>query len=177
MHADRLHIAEPCTADWDRMDGDARRRFCGQCQRHVHDLNQLTEPEALDLLTKEPEICVQYRAEADGTLRFRPLETGRKLAVVAAVASLFATPALAAGRADAGVIETLKRWWNATDTVIAEVEASQPAGSAVTPVIPEVAEETLSVELEEEPKPMMVKGRVAFRPLPTTPEPKVEAAL
>lgn len=175
MHADQLHIAEPCTADWDRMDGDERRRFCGQCSRHVHDLNQLTEPEALALLTDETGVCVQYRAQADGTVRFRPLQTGRKLAAVAAITSLFTTPALAAGRADAGVIETLKAWWNGTDTVIAQVEASQPVGSSV---IPEVDPTPVTVDtgVEVETRPM-VKGRIAFHRERPTPEPTVDAEL
>lgn len=182
MHADQLHIAEPCTADWEQMSGDERRRFCGQCQRHVHDLNQLTETEALDLLENQDEVCVQYRAQVDGTVRFRPAQTGRKLALVAAAAALFTSPALAAGRADAGLIETLKTWWQGGDTVIAEVEASRPAGTTVqTTGIPEltqpvVVEPVETVEEEEEVRPM-VKGRIAFHRERPTPEPVVEAQL
>ena len=42
----RVAIASPCTADWNTMAGDERRRFCTSCRLHVHDLSAMTAAEA-----------------------------------------------------------------------------------------------------------------------------------
>lgn len=75
----RLHlpIHDPCHEDWDGMnsEGDARR-FCDVCTKHVHDLSSMTEPEARELLAKSRDadggrICVRYKLEEDGAIRFK----------------------------------------------------------------------------------------------------------
>lgn len=30
-----LRVASPCRADWDKMQGDDRMRFCGTCAKNV----------------------------------------------------------------------------------------------------------------------------------------------
>jgi hypothetical protein len=64
-----LHIAAPCKADWDDMIGDARVRFCGQCQKNVYNLSNMTRREAERLVAnKEGSMCVRFYKRADGTV-------------------------------------------------------------------------------------------------------------
>ncbi|MEO1271237.1 MAG: hypothetical protein AAFX99_24360, partial [Myxococcota bacterium] len=75
MKADHLTIAEPCQADWNAMTGTASRRFCGSCQKHVHNLSEMTERQARKLLKQAScgtELCVRYRSGADGQIVFQP---------------------------------------------------------------------------------------------------------
>ncbi len=43
-------IEKPCPMKWDDMQGDEKRRFCEQCQLHVHNLSAMTPKEQGDLL-------------------------------------------------------------------------------------------------------------------------------
>lgn len=64
---DRIDIASPCPADWERMRGDERVRFCGQCRQHVYDLSAMSRAEAVALLAeKEGRACVRLRRRPDG---------------------------------------------------------------------------------------------------------------
>ena len=71
-----IEIPEPCTADWNTMTGDNRRRFCAHCQRHVHDLSAMRNDEVLDLICRNAgDLCVQFERAADGqvmTLDYQP---------------------------------------------------------------------------------------------------------
>ena len=71
------------------MRRDGLRRFCEQCSKHVHDLGAMTESEARAWLhaAQGQEVCVRYRMDADGALRF-------------------ATPAVSAGRGAAMLVLT-----------------------------------------------------------------------
>jgi hypothetical protein len=75
---DRLEIASPCTADWDAMAGDDKRRFCSQCRLHVHDLSAMSSDEALDLLRAagQGRLCVRLWRRADGTVLTRDCPVG-----------------------------------------------------------------------------------------------------
>jgi hypothetical protein len=77
---DRTEIASPCTADWNAMAGDDRRRFCSQCRLHVHDLSAMTSDEALDLLRAagQGRLCVRLWRRADGTVLTRDCPVGRR---------------------------------------------------------------------------------------------------
>lgn len=66
---DALRIATPCTASWDAMAGDARKRFCGQCRLNVYDVSELTRGEAETLLRKgEGRFCLRLHRRADGRI-------------------------------------------------------------------------------------------------------------
>jgi hypothetical protein len=77
------------------MDGDAQRRFCGSCSKHVHDLSAMTEERAQEIL-EIPNVCVRFQTDASGRILHapRPARAARVLAVGAAL--LGASPALAA---------------------------------------------------------------------------------
>lgn len=64
-----LHIAAPCSVDWNTMTGDEKVRFCGQCKLNVYNLSEMTRKEATDLvIEKEGKMCVQLYKRQDGTV-------------------------------------------------------------------------------------------------------------
>ena len=50
---DRTCVATPCTADWERMEGDEKKRFCGQCNLHVYNVSAMSRGEAEALILIE----------------------------------------------------------------------------------------------------------------------------
>jgi len=98
-----LAIASPCTADWNTMTGDAKRRFCQQCRLHVHDLSAMTSAEAVAVLEQagEGRVCVRFYRRADGRVLTQDCPVGlrerlrrvrrRAAAVAAAVYGAFLT--------------------------------------------------------------------------------------
>ena len=64
----QVRVKEPCHVNWGGMAGDAKRRFCGQCQKHVHDLSEMDAESALVLLANEKNVCIRYRRNRDGTI-------------------------------------------------------------------------------------------------------------
>ncbi len=64
-----IKIASPCSADWNAMYGDDRKRFCGDCKLSVYNLSGMTRDEAETLVTNaEGRLCVRYYQRADGTV-------------------------------------------------------------------------------------------------------------
>lgn len=66
---DRVQVASPCDADWSAMTGDAHRRHCAECDKHVYDLSSLTREQAEALLEEhEGSLCIRFYRRADGTV-------------------------------------------------------------------------------------------------------------
>ncbi|MBP9664636.1 MAG: hypothetical protein KBD94_08440 [Pyrinomonadaceae bacterium] len=64
-----INIASPCSADWDEMYGDNRKRFCGACKLNVYNLSGMTTNEAEVLITNaEGRLCVRFYRRADGSI-------------------------------------------------------------------------------------------------------------
>ena len=64
-----VKVASPCPADWDRMIGGDRVRFCGQCELHVYNLSAMSTLEAESLIARtEGRLCVRYYRRADGSI-------------------------------------------------------------------------------------------------------------
>ncbi len=79
MHRRKLKILDPC----DRFQPRGRVSHCTHCDKDVHDLSRMTEPEARALLaaSRGERLCVAYRTRADGHVVFRsPLATAGWLA-------------------------------------------------------------------------------------------------
>lgn len=71
---ERLEILEPCSAEWDSMAGDHRARFCAHCQKHVHNLSEVTPREALDLVLRAGgRLCLNIERDPRGVPRTRAL--------------------------------------------------------------------------------------------------------
>ena len=66
---DNVQIASPCSANWDEMYGDNRKRFCGDCKLNVYNLSGMTRDEAETLVTNaDGRLCIRFYKRADGTL-------------------------------------------------------------------------------------------------------------
>ena len=64
-----IKIASPCSADWNEMYGDERKRFCGECKLNVYNLSGMTRNEAERLVTNaEGRLCVRFFQRADGSI-------------------------------------------------------------------------------------------------------------
>ena len=64
-----VKVASPCPADWDRMIGDERARFCGQCELNVYNLSAMSTLEAESLIARtEGRLCIRYYRRKDGSI-------------------------------------------------------------------------------------------------------------
>ncbi|MCB9679004.1 MAG: hypothetical protein H6737_28140 [Alphaproteobacteria bacterium] len=163
MHASQLPIPKPCEVPWESMEGDDRRRLCAQCDKHVHDLSALTEREARRVA--KPGVCVQYRRDAAGNVRFRP---SRRARLVAFAGALLAGPALADEPATTEPAATepsfLDRVWT---FLTGDGEATRPDPGTIEVTVTTPTQTALAAT--DEP---MVRGEIAFHPAappPTTP--------
>src|SRR5688572_32104102 len=76
---DNVQIASPCSADWNQMYGDERKRFCGDCKLNVYNLSDMTRQEAENLLfVSEGRLCVRFFRRADGTVLTKNCPVGWK---------------------------------------------------------------------------------------------------
>ncbi len=74
---DDIRVAAPCSADWAKMTGDERVRACGDCQKNVYNLSEMTRDEAQALLIeKEGKLCVRYFRRHDGTILTKDCAVG-----------------------------------------------------------------------------------------------------
>ncbi len=72
-----IKIASPCTADWNEMLGNERRRFCGECKLNVYNLSGMSQREAENLLlNSEGRLCVRFYKRADGTILTKDCPVG-----------------------------------------------------------------------------------------------------
>src|SRR5215212_7541929 len=72
-----VRVAAPCKADWGKMVGDERVRYCNQCSLHVYNLSGMTKREAEGLVANaEGRLCVRYYARADGSMLTRNCPVG-----------------------------------------------------------------------------------------------------
>src|SRR3954471_24974057 len=86
---DQVRVASPCPARWEDMEGDERRRFCGQCQLHVYNLSAMTRAEAMALVSgAEGRLCAGFFRRADGTILTSDCPIGLRAARAAAAAAL-----------------------------------------------------------------------------------------
>ena len=66
---DKAQIAAPCSADWNQMIGDQRKRHCSECKLNVYNLSEMTQREAENfLINAEGRVCLRIYRRADGTV-------------------------------------------------------------------------------------------------------------
>ena len=99
---DSVRVAAPCAADWGKMAGDERVRYCDRCSQHVYNLSGMTRREAEALVTgAEGRLCVRFYRRPDGTVLTRNCPVGlsalRRRAAHAATATLTAVLGFFAG--------------------------------------------------------------------------------
>ncbi len=72
-----IKIASPCSADWNEMMGDERKRYCGDCKLNVYNLSEMTKAQAENLIVKsEGSLCVRFYRRADGTILTKDCPVG-----------------------------------------------------------------------------------------------------
>jgi hypothetical protein len=148
-----IRVASPCSADWNAMTGDDRVRACGDCNKNVYNISELTREEAEALIVaKEGRLCVRYFQRKDGTILLKDCEVAvsqkRKRRIIAAGAA-----ALLAGGAGAGFMLT----------------RPNPAQRA-QPALGEVAVEPVELPIEVEGKLSIESDLPAPEPEPPTEE-------
>ena len=101
MTIDRIRIATPCRASWERMEGDERVRHCAECKLNVYNFAEMTRDEVRALLARsEGRVCARlYR---------RDVRRRVSRAAAAIVAALLSLPAFAKGIKIHGSKVTLK---------------------------------------------------------------------
>ena len=72
-----IKIASPCSADWNAMMGDERRRYCGECKLNVYNLSGMSKTEAENLIVNsEDRLCVRFYRRQDGTILTKDCPVG-----------------------------------------------------------------------------------------------------
>ena len=121
-----IYVASPCPADWSKMTGDERVRMCGQCNKHVFNLSQMSRPEAEELIIeKNGNLCVRYYQRTDGTILLKDCTVAASAARKRQMLGVAAAALLATGSGFAAL--TLQR-----------SHAQPEAARIVTPTAPEV---------------------------------------
>ena len=77
-----IRIASPCPADWNKMSGDDRVRYCAECNLNVYNFSAMTEAEVERLLgTREGRLCARFYQRADGTILTQDCPVGWRVVV------------------------------------------------------------------------------------------------
>jgi hypothetical protein len=92
---DNIKVASPCSANWDEMYGNDRKRFCSECKLNVYNLSGMSKEQAENLLiNSEGRICVRFYRRRDGSVITQDCPVGwqrlkqRTQAIITAVFSL-----------------------------------------------------------------------------------------
>ena len=60
-------IRQRCTADWEKMRGDDKRRFCEHCQKFVYNVSAMSREEREAYATPTGmQACIYYSQRSDG---------------------------------------------------------------------------------------------------------------
>jgi hypothetical protein len=64
-----VYVASPCDVGWDSMQGDDRKRFCGQCKLNVYNTSFMSTMEIAELMREsEDRVCIRLYKRFDGTI-------------------------------------------------------------------------------------------------------------
>ncbi len=73
----QLRVASPCTADWEKMDGDDRVRYCEQCKLNVYNFSAMSAAEIEQLLSRRTSrVCGRLYQRSDGTILTKDCPVG-----------------------------------------------------------------------------------------------------
>lgn len=144
-----VRIASPCSADWEQMFGDERKRFCGDCKLNVYNLSAMSRDEAENFVTAaEGRVCVRYFARPDGTVitedcpvgwakfkkRTRTMATALASLVATLIAGIFAV-SIFTKQAETQIVGQMRPIATPTPTPIKKT-APPPIMGAMSPNIP-----------------------------------------
>jgi len=113
-----LRVAAPCPLRWEDLAGDDRTRFCGKCQQHVYNVEDLTADEVRALVQRrEGRVCVRLRQRPDGTVITRDCWYVVRRARERLLATAMGVAVAAAGFW--GGVGVLSRWFGARRASVA----------------------------------------------------------
>jgi hypothetical protein len=125
-----IKVASPCSADWNTMVGDNRKRFCGDCKLNVYNLSDMSQVDAENfLLASEGRVCVRFFRRADGTVLTQNCPVG--WAKVKKNMSRTATAAFSLFAGLFGGLFTFGFFKKAEVHTMGEIEVAQPANITV----------------------------------------------
>lgn len=156
---EEIRVATPCRADWDKMQGDDRSRFCQSCAKNVYSLSEMTRNEAETLVReKEGQLCVRFFQRADGTVLTTDCAVGTKSSrrmgrVSAAMLTILAAPFLMVSAALAGS-------HSAKSNLVDSLRKKPVVGALVNKISPQPS------------SGMMMTGAVAVAVAPRTAKPR-----
>lgn len=165
-----LHIATPCTADWNKMVGNEAVRFCGECKLNVYNLSSLNQAQAEDLIQKtEGKLCVRYFKRKDGTVIVQDCPVGVQ-AVKKWVARI-ATATVSAFLTFWGGLSISNYFNEPLPTLIDRDAISQAVNNPPVPPSNDLLNNASNYTSNEEPQAVMggVIGSVVDNPLVETP--------
>lgn len=74
----QIKIESPCPMNWDEMEGSASKRYCLQCQKHVHNFSEMDAESVSSLLNSGEPICAQIVRRSDGSIVTRETRVTRR---------------------------------------------------------------------------------------------------
>lgn len=73
----QLRVASPCTADWEKMIGDDRVRYCDRCKLNVYNFAEMSASEIEQLLPNNTRrVCGRLYQRFDGTVLTKDCPAG-----------------------------------------------------------------------------------------------------
>lgn len=61
---DSVEVKDPCSEDWNEMQGSDKVRFCSHCSKHVNNLSEMTRKQATRLVRdSDGKLCIRYIAD------------------------------------------------------------------------------------------------------------------
>src|ERR1700675_2336381 len=64
-----LRTGSPCPADWDRMVGNERVRYCPECKLDVYNFSSMTDEDVRQIVSgRQQRLCARVRQGPDGTV-------------------------------------------------------------------------------------------------------------
>lgn len=135
---DSVEVKTPCNADWEKMSGNDKVRFCDHCAKSVNNISMLRRKDALRLVrASNGELCIRY---IPNPVSRRPMFAEQLVQIARR------TPGLAAGFMTASI----------SLSTLAYGQAPTPDESAP----PVVVEKQADIPDEERPDPSEKKGGV-----------------
>jgi hypothetical protein len=157
---DSIKVASPCSADWEAMIGNERKRYCGQCKLNVYNLSGMTRKEAEGLLmNSEGRVCARFFRREDGTILTKDCPVGWAAAkqkmsrVWTAVASMAFT--LVSGIGIVSIVRSAQEPTAVMGAIPIERPLEQPALMGAVAIEPTIGEPAMG-------KPVMEMGDVAM---------------
>ena len=153
-----LRIASPCSADWNRMDGDERKRFCGDCKMNVYNLSGMTKYDAEHLLRmSEGRLCVRYFKRADGTILTADCPVG--WAKVKQRVTIFAAAAFSLVISLFGAMFLISMFKKTTAPLMGAVAIERPTPTPKPDPTPKAMTGEYVVGMKAAPTPKLVQTR------------------